>query len=125
MPLPWTTAGASFGFSSEDAANFPWLPQPDWFADFAADRQTADPASVLSVYRRALRARRQIDPHSDLEWLEPGRDDVLAFRRGDLSCVTVFDGKPFEPPAAWGTLICASRTGEGPLAQGSTGWYVI
>lgn len=123
VPLPWTAGGASFGFSADQAASPPWLPQPAWFAEFAADRQAADPESVLAFYRTALRVRRQFDPAAELEWLETGRDDVLAFRRGELSCVTVFDGGPFGPPAEWGSLICASRPVDGRLLSASTAWY--
>src|SRR3546814_10768085 len=43
VPLPWDSDAAGFGFSKAT----PWLPQPDWFADFAANRQDDDPASVL------------------------------------------------------------------------------
>ena len=126
VPLPWRAEGASFGFSARDASAPPWLPQPAWFADFAADQQTTDPASVLSFYRRALRARRRSDAADELEWLETGRDEVLAFRRGQVSCVTVFDGEPFAPPGAWGQLFCASGhdvLADGALASDTTAWY--
>ncbi len=120
VPLPWTSSGPSFGFSAGDA---PWLPQPAWFADFAADRQHRDPGSVLEFYRRALAARRELAPAGELKWLETGRDEVLAFRRGALSCVTVFDGRAYEPPAAWGALVCRSDSGTGALPADSTGWF--
>ncbi|HEY2043454.1 MAG TPA: glycoside hydrolase family 13 protein [Jatrophihabitans sp.] len=122
VPLPWTAAGSSLGFSHEEAAA-PWLPQPAWFADFAAEVQDDDPDSVLAFYRKALRARRQLHPTAKLEWLESGRDDVLAFRRDSLSCVTVFDGEPFAVPATWGTLICSSGHADGALPSGTTAWY--
>jgi alpha-glucosidase len=121
VPLPWTTEDGTFGFSK----GTPWLPQPEWFADYAASRQEDDPTSVLSRYRAALEARRTIDQTAALAWLETDRPDVLAFRRGDLVCVTVFDGAPYAVPAGWGTLVVAS----GPLDQGSvlpdghTAWF--
>lgn len=124
VPLPWTVAGPNFGFGSEAAAGTPWLPQPDWFGGFAAERQDVDPSSVLSFYRRALLARRQLDPAAPLEWLETSRDDVLAFRRGALVNVTVFDGAPFEVPVEWGVPVLLSQYGHtGPLPAGCTGWY--
>jgi alpha-glucosidase len=121
VPLPWTTEDGTFGFSK----GTPWLPQPEWFADYAASRQEDDPTSVLNRYRAALEARRTIDQTAALTWLETDRPDVLAFRRGDLVCVTVFDGAPYAVPAGWGTLVVAS----GPLDQGSvlpdghTAWF--
>ncbi|MGI8666318.1 MAG: glycoside hydrolase family 13 protein [Jatrophihabitans sp.] len=123
VPLPWTPDGASLGFSTDGAAAAPWLPQPAWFADFAVTRQDGDPNSVLAFYRRALAARRLFEAAAELEWLETGRDEVLAFRRGALSCVTVFDGPPFEVPPAWGVPVCLSRSAAGPLTAASSGWY--
>lgn len=123
VPLPWTVDGASFGFSPADVPKPPWLPQPSWFADFAAQRQLADPDSVLAFYCTALSARRRLDAGAELEWLETGREDVLAFRRGALTCVTVFDGPDFEPPAAWGAVLCRS-CGAGPLSSASSAWLL-
>ncbi|HEX2892650.1 MAG TPA: alpha-amylase family glycosyl hydrolase [Marmoricola sp.] len=121
VPLPWTDAAPTFGFST----GTPWLPQPDWYADFAATREEADPGSVLHRYRAALRARRDIDQSTGLDWLETGRADVLAFSRGDLVCVTTFDGPPYAVPPEWGELVLASGpAGEGTtLPSGHTGWY--
>ncbi|HET6209499.1 MAG TPA: alpha-amylase family glycosyl hydrolase, partial [Jatrophihabitans sp.] len=124
VPLPWTAHGTNFGFS-DDGAQPAWLPQPAWFADFAADGQAADPGSVLSCYRGALRARAEFDPAAEFEWLHTGREDVLAFRRGALSCVTVFDGPEFCPPQSWGAPVYSSlqgRTDPMVLPAGSTAW---
>ncbi|MFL6161350.1 MAG: glycoside hydrolase family 13 protein [Jatrophihabitantaceae bacterium] len=115
VPLPWSAAAPAFGFST----GRPWLPQPDWFADFAVDRQAA-PDSVLSLYRASLRARQSIDQAAPLEWLETGREDVLAFSRGELTCVTVFDGPPFPVPAEWGRPTLASRAGLDRLLPADT-----
>jgi alpha-glucosidase len=121
VPLPWRAGEPAYGFTT----GTPWLPQPDWFADFAADRQEADPDSVLNRYRAALRARREIDPTAPLEWLETDRDDVLAFRRGDLVSVTVFDGSAYAVPAEWGRLVVASAPvdDDTTLPPGHTGWF--
>lgn len=138
VPLPWTSEGPNLGFSAtpvsasaaaessgagEATVPAPWLPQPVWFADFAVERQNTDPTSVLSIYRTALLARKQLDHNADLEWLESGRDNVLAFRRGEVTSVTVFDGAPFAPPTDWGVQLCASQPGGGPLTSTSTAWY--
>jgi alpha-glucosidase len=119
VPLPWAAAAPGFGFSS----GRPWLPQPDWYADYAADREETDPSSVLHLYRAALRARREIDPDSPLEWLDTGRSDVLAFRRGDHVCVTVFDGAPYRMDAGWGRVVLASADVTGQeLPAGASAW---
>ncbi|WP_349428907.1 glycoside hydrolase family 13 protein [Microbacterium sp. LWS13-1.2] len=83
VPLPWSGTRPPYGFGTAAGAET-WLPQPlDW-APFAADSQQRDPGSMLSLYREALRLRRETgDLHGeDLAWLELGAD-VLAFRRGE------------------------------------------
>jgi alpha-glucosidase len=119
VPLPWSAESPAFGFSTGQ----PWLPQPDWFAEYAADRQ-AHSGSVLRLYRAALQERRRIDHAAPLEWRESGREDVLAFRRGDITCVTVFDGAPFVAPASWGELTLRSAHGTArELPAGTSAWF--
>ncbi|MHB8184724.1 MAG: glycoside hydrolase family 13 protein [Dermatophilaceae bacterium] len=132
VPLPWSESGSSFGFSAEvsgsasGSASEPcrtWLPQPSWFGTFAVDAQQDRPDSVLAFYRDALRQRRRIDATQPLRWLNTGRDDVLAFERGDLISVTVFDGEPFAPPPGWGRLLCRSDRVQGALLPSSGAWF--
>jgi alpha-glucosidase len=131
VPLPWHESGSSFGFSAKafdsgtGAAAQPcptWLPQPSWFASFAVDTQQDRPDSVLSFYQEALRHRHSIDATQPLRWLRTGRDDVLAFERGDLTSVTVFDGEPFTPPPSWGRMLCRSDRGNGALRASTGAW---
>ena len=82
VPLPWTSDEPHFGFS----AVTPWLPQPDWFGGFAVSAQESDPRSVLACYRRALVARKGLDAGAPLELIELGRDNAIAFHRGDTVC---------------------------------------
>ncbi|WP_037360902.1 glycoside hydrolase family 13 protein [Amycolatopsis orientalis] len=123
VPLPWTSEPGSFGFSPADATAKPWLPQPDWFADYAVADQLGDPSSTHTLYREALRARKALfDPGDDaIVWLDlPDRADVLAFRRGDVACVVVFGAEPFAPPAEWGAIELASREPEAGRLPGET-----
>ncbi len=55
VPMPWRAAAPAFGFNTTGES---WLPQPDWFAPYAWDAEEDDPASTLSLYREALRLRR-------------------------------------------------------------------
>ena len=61
VPLPWTSTGPSFGFSTgsrdrEHAA--PWLPQPSYWGQYSVARQIEDPGSFLNLYRAAIKLRR-------------------------------------------------------------------
>jgi alpha-glucosidase len=68
IPLPWSHDATAAGFSS---ASDTWLPIPEYYRDLAVDVETADPASMLHLYRELLRIRRA---HS-------------ALRRGSLSWI--------------------------------------
>ncbi len=120
VPLPWCSSAPSFGFAAGPNPAPPWLPQPAWFAPYAVDVQEQDPESVLTLYRATLRLRRELagDRTQPLEWLQvAGRDDVLAFRRGRLTCVVVFDEQPFELPPEWGTTVAQSGRVQGPAGM--------
>lgn len=116
VPLPWTPDPPTFGFSVEPSAD-PWLPQPDWYGKFAVSLQDADPSSTLTMYRAALSLRRSLFD-GPLEWIDTGRPDVLAFRRGPGICVTNFGDAEFVPPADWGDVVLSSRQ---PTTSGATG----
>jgi len=120
VPLPWTSDGPGFGFTKGS----PWLPMPEWFADYSADRAEDDPSSVLNLYRAALRARRDLDQSAPLVWLESGRRGVLAFSRGDVVCVTVFDGPSYVVPVEWGDPVLVSSGADGrELPAGTSAWF--
>ncbi|WP_086839108.1 glycoside hydrolase family 13 protein [Amycolatopsis kentuckyensis] len=120
VPLPWSADAPAFGFST----GTPWLPQPAWFARYAADVQEKDSTSTVHLYRRAIRTRRELGlgAPGPVEWLETGADAVFAFRRGDLVCVVNTGAGAFTPPAEWGEVVLAS--GEGDVVAGdSAAWF--
>ena len=82
---------------------------------------------MMAFYRQAIGARRAIDPAAPLQWLDTGRDDVLAFRRAAMVSVTVFAGAPFAPPPGWGAWVLRSdyRPGSNALPANSTGWLRV
>jgi alpha-glucosidase len=111
VPMPWRADKPAFGFSPPDAER-PWLPQPDWYARFAVATEEEQADSTLAVYREALGIRQRLFADEGFAWLETGREDVIAFRRGTGVNVTVMGDAPFTPPAAWGAV--ALRSEEGP-----------
>ena len=118
VPIPWTRSGSSFGFGDGGSH----LPQPAWFADSSVEAEDADPDSTLHLYRTALGLRGQLQSEEHLEWLETGRDDVLAFRRPNgWTSVTVFGDEPYALPA--GELLLASApVADGALSGVGTAW---
>ncbi|WP_246281706.1 alpha-amylase family glycosyl hydrolase [Fodinicola acaciae] len=115
VPLPWTPDPPTFGFSTAKSS---WLPQPDWFGAYAA---AGNP--TLRIYRAALAARRTVFPAGgEIAFLETGRDDVLAFRRGNAVSVTVFGGDAYELPAEWGSVVAASAEVTGAVPAATTVW---
>jgi alpha-glucosidase len=79
VPIPWTTAGSSFGFGS----NGSWLPQPDEFGAFSVEAQTGLDGSTLEMYRTAIALRKEwFEADEELTWLDLGAG-VLAFQRGN------------------------------------------
>lgn len=81
VPLPWES-GPGLGFTS---APTPWLPQPPYFAEYAATLQQHDPASTLQLYRKALGLRRRHRlGDGELVWTQGLPATVLAFGRGQV-----------------------------------------
>jgi len=96
VPLPWTTSGPSFGFSSSPST---WLPQPHDFGAFAVEAEDADPDSTLSFYRAALRLRRQYgSATAELEWGSHGAAEesagLVAFSVGAVVVVANLSSEP-------------------------------
>jgi alpha-glucosidase len=125
VPLPWAAGAPNLGFST----GTPWLPQPDWFAGYSADKQEADPGSMLALYRAALGLRRErfdasgVAGSSMIEWLDVDRDDVIAYRRGGTVVVTVFGGDPWPLPADWGQIVLSTvDVTDGWLAGPGSAW---
>ncbi len=106
VPLPWSGSVAPFGFSSTTAT---WLPQPAEWEALTAEAQESDEASMLNLYRRAISVRRSVAglQGEDFEWI-PSGEFVLAFRRGDVTCVFNFGEIPVELPIAGEVLVVSA-----------------
>jgi alpha-glucosidase len=123
IPLPWTAGRHSFGFSAADA----WLPQPQWFAEYAVDQQLGSGESMLHLYRAALALRRRLPAlaSKQFDWLptEPG---VLAFTRGDGFCCVVNCSSHVVSVPVDGELLLASHQEAGDkLPPNSAAWYLL
>ncbi len=128
VPLPWSGRQAPFGFGPPGST--PWLPQPPAWAELTAERQQADPASMLNLYRAALRLRHELPAFRGerFAWESAG-GDALAFRRGsDLWCVVNCGERPLDPHrlglSSARVLLASQPPGaEGELPGDSAVWY--
>jgi len=121
VPLPWSGTTAPFGFGP---GGTPWLPQPDDWGPLTVEAQEADPASMLSLYRAALRIRRSVVAlgGEDFAWAS-GEPDVLAFTRGaDFVSVTNLSREPVRLPAFTELLLSSAPLEHGMLPTDSTAW---
>jgi alpha-glucosidase len=112
VPLPWSGTAPPFGFGPDGSR--PWLPQPaSWRARTAA-AQAADPGSFLSLYRAAIRLRREhlgFRGHG-MAWL-PSAESVLRFDRpGGVEVVVNLGSGAIELPSGREILLAS-----GPLAD--------
>ena len=79
VPLPWNSEESEFGFTKGHS----WLPIPESWQELSINKQEEDKGSSLHLYRRALRARRQLfKGDSEISWHEDGADGLLIFERG-------------------------------------------
>jgi glycosidase len=121
VPLPWSGSAPPYGFADRPVRT--WLPQPDWSAMTVA-AQTAQPDSMLTLYRTALRLRREHPAlgDGDLEWLDLG-DDVLAFARepGFVFVLNMGD-HAIDLPAGHEILLASHPLPDGLLPPDSAVW---
>jgi alpha-glucosidase len=103
VPIPWNRRPPGFGFTS----GLPWLPVPGEWGALSVEAQQADPASTLSLHRRALELRRELDG-SSFAWRESPRG-TLVFERGPFVCAVNVDADALPLPA--GDVVLASRPG--------------
>jgi alpha-glucosidase len=124
VPLPWSGVGPPFGFSPSIAHVEPWLPQPARWAALTVEAQRSDPASMLSLYRAALRIRRSEPGLSGgaMTWL-PSASDVLSFRRGDrFVSMTNMSANGIELPREAELLLASAEVDDGVLPPDATAW---
>jgi len=123
VPLPWANLEPPFGFSPPGATAPPWLPQPKEWRELTVELQAGDPDSMLELYRAALRLRRAEPALGDgwLHWL-PAAAGVLAFGRGDLSCVANLSPAPVALPAHTAVLLASGPLDDGLLPPDTAVW---
>jgi alpha-glucosidase len=127
VPIPWSGHTAPFGFSPERASAAPWLPQPAEWGERGAEAQTGDETSMLELYRRALRVRREHPALGDgtLAWLDAPAG-VLALRREPgLVCVVNLSSQAYRLPDHTSVLLASGPVEDGLLAPDQAVWLAV
>jgi alpha-glucosidase len=127
VPLPWRREGPSYGFSPDDAAESPWLPQPSTWGRMSVESESDDEDSMLSFYRSALRLRRLEAGLGDgpFGWISAG-NDVIAFSRGEsFVSVTNLASGPVPLPEHADVLLLSNALQHGLLPPDTTAWLRI
>ena len=125
VPLPWAGTRRPFEFSPEGATAEPWLTQPGHWANLTVEAESRDPDSMLSLYRRMLRLRRETpDIAGEFGWL-PSEPEVLAFSRGDrFISITNLSQAPVRLPAACSILLASAAVSGDLLPVDATAWLL-
>jgi alpha-glucosidase len=121
VPMPWSGTEPPFGFGD---GSQPWLPQPRAWKDHTVEAESGDSASMLELYRRALRLRGGEafgDPDVAMRWL-PSPAGVLAFARGNAACYLNLSGGPIALPAGATVLLASQPLAGGELAPDTAAW---
>jgi alpha-glucosidase len=120
VPLPWSSGGETFGFSSGGQS---WLPQPSDWGALSREAQEGVPGSTLELYTSLLRLRREHAlAHTDLVWLEDLESGLIGFRVGDVTVVANTSGGALPMPATGEVLVAsdASFDAEAAVLPGDT-----
>ncbi len=128
VPIPWSGTAPSYGFGPSDRS---WLPQPAEWAELSVEHETADPGSMLALYRAALRLRRDLPAlgDGDLTWLASD-PHVLAFTRPPgFACVVNVGDVPAPLPAevVGATVVLASGPlgDDGTIPGATAAWFAL
>jgi alpha-glucosidase len=129
VPLPWSGVEPPFGFSANPD---PWLPQPKEWRDLTVEAESADPGSMLALYRAALHLRREHlerehlaeAPPAALTW-RPAPSGVLAFDRGQVRCLVNLSPSPVPLPDGAEILLTSAPLTEAGLPADTAAWLLL
>jgi alpha-glucosidase len=119
VPVPWSGDAPPYGYGGE-----PWLPQPaDWGA-LTVEAQDPDAASMLNLYRTALRIRHERLGDGTMTWIPLG-DEVLAFsRESGLTCVVNLGAEPVRLPEHQQVCLASGPVDGGLLPADTAVWLL-
>jgi alpha-glucosidase len=117
VPMPWEGDVPPFGFGPSEKS---WLPIPAEWSSFTVSAELNDPDSTLSLYRMALRLRRQLpELHSSSFVWQQAPADCLAYRRGP-NLVVALNAGDVAVPLPPGEIVLASSDIDGDKLPANT-----
>lgn len=125
VPLPWGGTEPPFEFSPRSGQ--PWLPQPASWVDFTRERQEGDPASMLQLYRAALRLRRELAglQTERMRW-QDSLPNVLIFDRGaDVRVIVNLSGLPIDVSGHGEVVLASLPVVRGLLPSDAAAWLRV
>jgi alpha-glucosidase len=122
VPLPWSGSELPFGFGPDGSR--PWLPQPAAWGTLTAEAQSGDPGSMLSLYRAALRLRREHPGFTTdaFRWLPSPPGTLLFERDPDLRCAVNLSARAFALAPGWEPLVASRELVGGTLPADAAAW---
>ncbi|MEO6703408.1 MAG: glycoside hydrolase family 13 protein [Jatrophihabitantaceae bacterium] len=123
VPLPWEGTEPPFGFGSSEQS---WLPMPAEWRTRTVEAELEDADSTLSLYRKALRLRRELSElHGPAFAWQQAPEGCLAYRRGPNLVVALnASDTPVERPP--GEVLLSSTPIDGDeLPANTTVWLKV
>jgi alpha-glucosidase len=108
VPIPWSGDAPPYGFGPGSST---WLPQPADWAPLTVAAETGDPASMLELYRAALRLRRELPALGDgtMRLRDDLGEHVIAFDRDPgFTCVVNMGSEPVALPSTARVLLAST-----------------
>jgi alpha-glucosidase len=128
VPIPWSGTEPPFGFSPHGATAPPWLPQPASWARLTVEAETADPGSVLSLYRTALHLRRDLPALGDgtLRWLGAPEGALVFARDPGFACLVNVSAAALPLPEGARVLVSSGPLrDDGSLGPDTAAWVAL
>jgi alpha-glucosidase len=124
VPLPWAGPAPPYAFSRVGAT--PWLPMPDDWARLTVAAEQADPQSMFSLYRTALRLRRETASLHDGEliWQESASQVLDFVRPHALRCIVNLGTTPVALPTAT-VLLASDALADATLPPDTAVWLQV
>ena len=123
VPLPWADDAPPFGFGPPGST--PWLPQPIAWQHRTAESEAHDPGSMLSLYRAALRLRRDHPGFQGgaFRWL-PSPAGTLLFARSDgVHCAVNLSASVMPLPPNREPLVASLEFDGQALPPDAAAWF--